>query len=41
MRKKKEDIMKSLNKMTPILIKSIIENNDFNEFKGWNEKISF
>ena len=37
MKKKKEDIMKNLNKITPIMIKSIIENDDFNEFLPWNE----
>ena len=31
MKKKKADILKSLNKMTPKLLRSIIELNDFNE----------
>jgi hypothetical protein len=41
MRKKKEDIMKNLHNVTPTVIKSIIENNDFNKFKPWNESVLF
>lgn len=37
MRKKKEEIMSNLRKITPIMIKSIIENNDFNTFEPWKE----
>ena len=29
--------MRNLNKITPIVIKSIIENNDFNQFQPWRE----
>lgn len=33
--------MKKLNKMTPVLVKSIIQNDDFNQFRGWDEGVYF
>ena len=41
MKKMKDDIMKSLKKITPTIIKSIIENDDFNQFKGWKDEILY
>ena len=37
MKKTKTDIMKNLKKVTPSIIKSIIENDDFNQFRGWQD----